>query len=74
MYDAQSPTEHAKKHKEMKNKKAPTHNKINKMVAESVKKSVKEIFETHVKTLKKHNHKNTNSNSDLENEHYQMLA
>ena len=42
------------------------------MVAESVKKSVKEIFETHVKTLKKCSHEDTDSNSDSENEHYHM--
>ena len=42
------------------------------MVAESVKKSAKERFETHVKTLKKCSHKDTNSDSDSENEHYHM--
>ena len=42
------------------------------MVAESVKKSVKEIFETHIKDLKKHSRKDTNSDSDSENEHYHM--
>ena len=42
------------------------------MVAESVKKSVKEIFQTHMKTLKKCNHEDTNSNSDLEHENYCM--
>ena len=52
MYDMQNPVECAKKCKEMKAKKAPTHNKINEIVAESVKKSVKEMFETHIKTLK----------------------
>ena len=46
--------------------------KFNKMVAENVKKSVKEIFQTHIKTLKKHNCEDTNSNSDLENENYCM--
>ena len=40
------------------------------MVAESVKKSVEEIFETHVKGLKKHSREDTDS--DLENEHYHM--
>ena len=52
MYDMQNLVEHAKKCKQMKANKAPTHDKINEMVAESVKKSVKEMFETHVKTLK----------------------
>ena len=33
MYDKQNLAEHAKKCKEMKAKKAPTHDKINKMVA-----------------------------------------
>ena len=46
--------------------------KFNKMVAESVKKSVKEIFETHMKTLKKCSHEDTNSDSDLEHENYCM--
>ena len=52
--------------------KAPTHDEINEMVAESVKKSVKEIFETHMKTLKKCSHEDTNSDSDSEHEHYCM--
>ena len=39
---------------------------------ESVKKSVKEIFETHLKTLKKCSRKDTNSDSDLEHERYCM--
>ena len=42
------------------------------MVAESVKKSVKEVFETHMKTLKKHSGEDMGSNSDSENEHYCM--
>ena len=71
-YKAQTPAERTKKHKEWKAKKAPTHDEINKMVAESVKKSVKEIFKTHMKTLKKCSHKDTDSNSDLEHEHYCM--
>ena len=71
-YDVQNPAEHAKKCKEMKAKKAPTCDKINEMVAESVKKSVKEMFETHVKTLKKCSHEDTDSDSDSENEHYHM--
>ena len=66
MYRVQTPTEHTKKCKEWKAKKAPTCNEINKMVAESVKKSVKEIFEAHMKTLKKCSHKDTDSDSDLE--------
>ena len=53
MYRVQTPTECTKKCNEWKAKKAPTCDEINRMVAESVKKSVKEIFETHVKTLKK---------------------
>ena len=72
MYDAQNPAERAKKCKEMKTKKAPSHDKINEMVAESVKKSVREMFETHIKTLKKCSCKDTNSDSDSENEHYHM--
>ena len=40
------------------------------MVAESVKKSVKEIIETHVKALKKHSCNDTDS--DSEHEHYCM--
>ena len=50
----------------------PTCVEINKMVAESVKKSVKEIFETHIKTLKKRNREDTDSDSDSDNEHYNM--
>ena len=46
--------------------------KFNKMVAENVTKSVKEIFETHMKTLRKCNHKDTNSDSDSEHENYCM--
>ena len=41
-------------------------------MAESVKKSVKEIFDAHAKTLKKHNHEDTDSDSDLEPEQYHM--
>ena len=41
-------------------------------MAENGKKSVKEIFETHMKTLKKCNCKDTNSDSDSENENYCM--
>ena len=51
MYDAQDPAERAKKCKEWKLKKAPTCDKINEMVVENVKKSVKEFFETHTKNL-----------------------
>ena len=41
-----------------KAKNASSHNKkINEMVAKSVKMSVKEIFQTHMKTLKQCNHK-----------------
>ena len=55
-----------------KPRRLPVAMKFNKMVAKSVKKSVKEIFETHMKTLKKCNRKDTNSNSDSENENYCM--
>ena len=72
MYDAQNLVERTKKCKEMKAKKAPTCNKINEMVGKSVKKLVKEMLETHVKTLKKCSCKDTDSNSDSENEHYHM--
>ena len=37
MYNVQDPAEHAKKCKEWKSKKAPTCNKINKMVVENIK-------------------------------------
>ena len=70
MYKAQTPVECAKKCPEWKAKKAPSHDEINEMVAESVKKSVKEIFQTRMKTLKERNHKHTNSDSDLEHEKY----
>ena len=70
MYNAQDLAEQAKKHKEWKSQKAPTCDEINKMVVENVKKSLKEIFETHAKTLKKHNRKDTDS--DLEPEQYHM--
>ena len=56
----------------MKAKKAPTRDEINNMVVENVKKSVKEIFKTHVETHKKCSRGDTDSNSDLENEHYCM--
>ena len=72
MYEAQTLAEHAKKQKELKAKKAPTCDEINEMVVENIKKSVKEILETHMETLKKHNCKDTNSDSDLEHEHYCM--
>ena len=72
MYEVQDPAEHAKKHKEWKSKKAPTCKEINKLVAESVKKSVKEIFDAHAETLKEHNCENTDSDSDLEPEQYHM--
>ena len=50
----------------------PVPMKFNKMVAKNAKKSVKEIFETHMKTLKKRNHEDTNSDSDSEHENYRM--
>ena len=46
--------------------------KFNKMVAKNIKMSVKEIFETHMKTFKKRNHEDTNSDSDLKCEYYCM--
>ena len=46
--------------------------KFNNMVAKNVKKSVKEIFETHMTTLKKRNREDTDSDSDLKNENYRM--
>ena len=58
--------------KEWKLKEAPTHKEINELVAESVKKSMKEIFNAHTKTLKKRNCEDSNSNSDLEPEQYHM--
>ena len=72
MYDVQDLAKCAKKHKEWKLKKAPTLNEINKMVVENIKKSVKEIFDAHTKTLKKRNCEDTNSDSDLEPEQYHM--
>ena len=72
MYEAQDPAKHAKKHKEWKSKKAPTCKEINELVAESVKKSVKGFFDAHSETLKKCNHEDTNSDSDLESEQYHM--
>ena len=42
------------------------------MVAKNIKKSVKEIFETPMKTLKKCNHEDTDSDSDSKNENYCM--
>ena len=42
------------------------------MVVENIKKSVKEIFDAHAKTLKKCNCKDTDSDSDLEPEQYHM--
>ena len=72
MYNVQDPAKCAKKCKEWNSKKAPTCKKINELVAESVKKSVKEIFDAHSETLKKCNCKDTNSDSDLEPEQYHM--
>ena len=51
MYNVQTLAEHTKKQKELKAKKAPTRDEINNMVVENIKKSVKEIFETQMKTL-----------------------
>ena len=42
------------------------------MMTKNIKKSVKEIFETHMKTCNKHNHEDTHSDSDLKHEYYQM--
>ena len=39
---------------------------------QSIKKSVQEIFETHMRILKKHSHEDTDSDSDSEHEHYCM--
>ena len=64
MYDMQTPAEHTKKQKEAKAKKAPTRDEINNMVVKNIKKSVKEIFETHVETLKKCSRGDTDSDSD----------
>ena len=72
MYEAQDLAKCAKKQKEWKSKKAPTCKEINKLVAESIKKSVKEIFYAHSETLMKHNCKDTDSDSDLEPEQYHM--
>ena len=72
MYEAQDPAEHAKMHKEWMSKKAPTCKEINELVAESVKKSVKKIFDAYSETLNKHNREDTDSDSDLEPEQYHM--
>ena len=65
--------EHAKKCQEWKAKKASSRKKNStKMVTKNIKKSVKEIFETHMKTLKKCNHEDTNIDSNSENEYYRM--
>ena len=40
---------------------------FDKMVAKKCQKSVKKIFENHMKTLKKCNHEDTDSDSDSEN-------
>ena len=42
------------------------------MMTKNIKKSVKEIFETHMKTFNKHNREDTNSDSDSKNEYYCM--
>ena len=42
------------------------------MVTKNFKKSVKEIFETHMKTFNKRNHKDTDSDSDSKHEYYHM--
>ena len=64
----------AKKHQEWKAKKGSNRNEHNKMVAESVKKSMKEIFKTHMKTLKKCNHKDTDSDSKHEGYHMEDVS
>ena len=46
--------------------------KFDKMVAKKHQKSVKKIFETCMKTLKKCNREDTDSDSDSENENYHM--
>ena len=42
------------------------------MMTKNIKKLVKEIFETHMKTFNKCNCEDTDSDSDLENEYYHM--
>ena len=42
------------------------------MMTKNIKKSVKEIFESHMKTLKMCNCEDTNSDSDSKHEHYCM--
>ena len=42
------------------------------MMTKNIKKSVKEIFETHMKTFNKRNHEDTNSDSDSKHEYYHM--
>ena len=42
------------------------------MMTKNIKKSVKEIFQTHMKTFNKPNHEDTNSDSDSKHEYYCM--
>ena len=42
------------------------------MMTKNVKKSVKEIFKTHMKTFNKRNHEDTDSDSDAKHEYYHM--
>ena len=53
-------------------RKLPVAIKFDKMVAKNIKKSLKEIFETHMKTFKKCNREDTDSDSDSEYENYRM--
>ena len=46
--------------------------KFDKMVAKNIKKSLKEIFEARMKTLKKCNQEDTDSDSDSKHEYYRM--
>jgi hypothetical protein len=67
MYKAQSSSEHNKKKCEWKNKKSLHHNEINDMVAETVKKSMKEIFQTQMKSNNKCTRDDSNTDSDSNN-------
>jgi hypothetical protein len=74
-YKAQSSYERSQKHrewKEKKEKKASNCDEINALVAEQVKKSMEESFQTYMQKLGKHNCNESDSDSNSDNEHYRM--
>ena len=72
MYKAQSTTERDKKKREWKNKKSIDRDEINQMVADTVKQSMKEIFQTQMKSKNKRTRDESDTDSDSDNEHYRM--